>query len=749
MKKENIPPAVFISILLVAAVAGALSGLEFVKTEVKADDRSVCPLANPVTLFEVPNDVKGDFGVGISNEELKPKVDFQVGENVDIVLMVKWFHGGNFPVIANLTTISLSNETSDIILSKVIDSIGGGWTTGTSGGFSELVRWVPNTVGNYSAGVKFEGLIYEAPEDWSNIIPFRVHKPGSFIGKITEADETTAISYALVEALVDGAVKTAAITDYEGNYNLTLEKAGSYDVRVSAPGYVSTILREVNTELESKSLNFSLTSTTLSRNFNILWNATAANSRNVAVDSNGNIILASISEEGSTVISKFDPSGKLLWHTTSSFSAAWYAPIGLAVDSSDNILLLTTPNLMYYYNMYIVKLDPHGNTIWTKSFDSGETDQSTSIAVDSFDNVIIIGSVHGNLTSTLVKYTSNGALIWSKTLPIYFETGEIAVDSDNNIILGGSTTSDSTGVDYYVAKLDSIGNLLWEKMLNGNKNEYDYGYGVSLDSNEDILVIGNKFTVKLDPNGSEIWLKYFSGKDVVVDKENYIFSVRESLVEMFTPNGLFLGNIDLAEDLSTLAIDQNGALIAGGAQNVIKISLDGNSTTQLQDPILQPKTPENSDIDTTSKATSAFISLEPSAAKVNQAVKVKMLIEPPPTSGEVFQGITLTITSPNGQVYVTGPYFTNPNGSQYMFFTPIELGNYTFQLHFPKQLFKGEEVEYEAAISSTVTLVVTAQPETLSQPEPNGPHHQSLVSNTGPSQGTVPTPDNQKAGETP
>ena len=744
MKKENVPAALIISILLLAAVSGVLSGSEFFQTEVKGYVETVNPFDNPVTLFEVPNDVKGEFGVGIFNEELEPKVDFQVGESVSIILKVNWFHGGNFPVIANCTTISLSNVTGDIFLSEVTGQIGGAWTSGTCGGQGEVVRWIPDVVGNYSAGVEFEGLIYEASEDWRNIIPFRVHKPGSFIGKITEADKTTAISYALVEALLDGIVKATTITDYEGKYNLALEKAGVYDIKVSALGYVSTIRRGINTELESKRLDFSLNSAALSPNFNVIWNASAGNTRNVVFDSHGNIIIASECEMGFTVVSKFDPSGNLLWNISKSFSGAWEAPSGLAVDSSDNILLLVAPNQLLCYDLWTVKLDPYGNEIWKESFDSGETDTATTLAVDSLDNVIVIGFVHGNVASTLLKYTCSGSLIWSKTLP-NATTREIAIDSDNNIIISGNTPeSNSTGVDCYVAKLDFGGNLLWGKTFNSENRQSDYSYGVSLDSNENIIVIGNKFAVKLGPNGSEIWLKYFSGKDLVVDSSNNIFSIRESFVEMFTPNGLFLGSIKLEEKLSDIAIDQNCSIIVGGAQNITKINLNGNSTTQLDNSVPLTKTPPNSDLNTTLKTTFAFISLEPKVTEVNQAVIVNMFIESQPASGEVFQGVTLTITSPDGQVYVTGPYLTDSNGSQHMFFTPAQTGNYTFQLHFPGQIFKGKEVEYAATESQIATLNVNSPLAVFPNPEPDVSPQQSPVLNPESSQEPLTTPDNQQ-----
>ena len=116
MKKKVVPVAVVISVLLVTALSGALSGSEFRQIGVKADTETTYPDSNPVTLFEVQNEVQGEFGMGVFNEELEPKTDFQVGEEVSLVLTVRWLRGGTFPVIAralgaNSTTQSKDPET--------------------------------------------------------------------------------------------------------------------------------------------------------------------------------------------------------------------------------------------------------------------------------------------------------------------------------------------------------------------------------------------------------------------------------------------------------------------------------------------------------------------------------------------------------------------------------------------------------------------------------------------------------------
>jgi hypothetical protein len=414
-------------------------------------------------------------------------------------------------------------------------------------------------------------------------------------------------------------VKATTTTDSEGAFNLQLKETGVYDVRASAPGYTPVVQRGVNTELEPKHLDFALAPLSLAPDFNILWRVTSKNSRNVAVDSQGNVIVTSEGENSQTMVSKFGPKGNLLWKISESFSGSSEIPRGIAVDSANNILLLVEPrNILWVCNTYTVKLDPDGKEMWKKVFTTNEN-EGTSIAVDSLDNVIAIG-VEGGQT-TLVKYASDGGRVWSKTLPIYFFTGEIVTDKGNNIIFGGTTISDVTSDDYYIAKLDADGNLLWEKTFDCKERKcdtgcgismddhWDYGYAVALDSSENIIVTGNKITVKLGPDGNEMWLKYFPGDDLVVDLNNNIFTVHDSLVEMYDANGLLLGNIDLTEELYSITLYRDDTLLVAGEQTVMKL-VDGNVTIQLEDSTMQPD-PDNADLNTSPENASDSTSSEP------------------------------------------------------------------------------------------------------------------------------------------
>ena len=636
--KKLIPVATVISVLLAAAVSGSLSGLEFCKIkEVKAETKSGYSFYDPVILFEIPNERQVGFYVDYYESVFVGSDVFLCGDVVYLMLKETRFRGGEFPSIANATLVA-SDDKGNVVWTFDAGPVGGGWSA-DPGSVGTGHYWRPTTIGNYTVGIIFEGLIYDVPNDFSDIIPLTVCRPGPFVGKVTSGDKMTGISNASVEALVDGVVKANAATNDEGDYTLLLEERGTYDIRVSASGYIPIIQRGFNAKIETQHFDFCLAPITQPPNFNVLWSANTGNSRNVAVDSQGNVIVASETKEGVTLVSKFDANGHLLWDISRRFSGAWEVPKGLAVDSSDNILLLIGPNQFLCYDLWTVKLDPDGDHVWMKMFDSNETDQSTDIAVDAFDNVIIIGEVDGD-NSVLIKYTSDGGFLWSKTLHVY-ATGEIVVDSGNNIIVGGSSQSNPTGTDYYIAKLDAQGNLLWEKTVNDTRNEYDRCSGITLDSNENIIAIGNPFTVKLDSNGSEVWLRYLQGEDLVVDLYENIFSVRESSLEMFDRNGLFLGDIELTEDLSTIAIYGNSTLIVGGAQNVIKINVGENTTTQLNDHTTQPKTQANSDVNTYSPTNSS----EPISSEPTPMLNPEPTFSPPQlpeSNSEPYQEVATT-----------------------------------------------------------------------------------------------------------
>lgn len=87
-----------------------------------------------------------------------------------------------------------------------------------------------------------------------------------------------------------------------------------------------------------------------------------------------------------------------------------------------------------------------------------------------------------------------------------------------------------------------------------------------------------------------------------------------------------------------------------------------------------------------------------------------------------WEGLTVTVTDPDGETQTLGPFKTDSTGSTYTLFTPTKEGNYTLVTDFPEQTVKhtyaNREEGYdvvagtilEASTSESLTLVVQAEP---------------------------------------
>jgi outer membrane protein assembly factor BamB len=109
-----------------------------------------------------------------------------------------------------------------------------------------------------------------------------------------------------------------------------------------------------------------------------------------------------------------------------------------------------------------------------------------------------------------------------------------------------------------------------------------------------------------------------------------------------------------------------------------------------------------------------FINVAPNPVGVGQTVQILFLLDKVPpwfpngtVSGEYWQGITISVTKPDGTTETLGPYESQSQAAGYVPYIPTKTGNYTFQAHFPGQtLTVASTNTYGASDSATVTLTV-------------------------------------------
>jgi hypothetical protein len=132
-------------------------------------------------------------------------------------------------------------------------------------------------------------------------------------------------------------------------------------------------------------------------------------------------------------------------------------------------------------------------------------------------------------------------------------------------------------------------------------------------------------------------------------------------------------------------------------------------------------------VSTGKSETYAFIGATPNPVGVAQQVLLHIGITQQLNLVQYgWEGLTVTVTKPDGTTQTLGPFKTDSTGGTGTIFTPGEVGNYTFQTHFPEQRmpttvagggFSGYGVPANttmlASNSDILTLVVQEEPITM------------------------------------
>jgi parallel beta-helix repeat protein len=262
-------------------------------------------------------------------------------------------------------------------------------------------------------------------------------------------------------------------------------------------------------------------------NYTVNFGSTSAEPFGVAVDSQNNIIAVGYSANSTNSsytywnIMKFDKDGHSLWNYTRGFGTANEAN-AVAVDHANNIIVVGYDDIPGRYEWRILKLSSEGTYLWNAShiFSSGP-DQALAVAVDSNNNITVVGSYKASSLPSdygwaIVKLDKDGNYLWNITSN--FSPGNdvavaLAIDNqDNNVVAGRDNVSGN--LEWKVMKYDEEGNYLCNYTNNfGSPNPSEPG-GVTVDSDNNIIVVGYDMilgldretkVIKLDANCNHIW----------------------------------------------------------------------------------------------------------------------------------------------------------------------------------------------------------------------------------------------------
>lgn len=174
----------------------------------------------------------------------------------------------------------------------------------------------------------------------------------------------------------------------------------------------------------------------------------------------------------------------------------------------------------------LVKTDTLGNIIWTKLYGNDATEDGISIRALNDNGSIFIGTTNdnsdGDYDIIVTRVDSIGEILWSKILgsPAWDIAKEIIQLNDGGFAIGSTTyESPFESGTFDLMKIDSVGNLLWETRFPlGDANIVG-----GIDELEDgTILIGGQgiqsghsdkdlLLVKYSSVGDTLWSRYYGG----------------------------------------------------------------------------------------------------------------------------------------------------------------------------------------------------------------------------------------------
>lgn len=269
----------------------------------------------------------------------------------------------------------------------------------------------------------------------------------------------------------------------------------------------------------------------------------------VAIDSAGDVIVVSevFRVDNDWRVAKYDANGTELWSRYYDGGNGQDTPRSVSADSQDNIIVTGyTKQSDGDFDWRTVKYDSAGNQVWVDLYDGGQSEYGMASAIDSQDNIVLggfINGVDGSNDWRVAKYDGSGSLIWSNTYDLngsQDRVASVATDKNDNVLATGRVFD---GVrSWRVAKYNSSGVLKWDAIYNTGGSERPSGIAVGVEGG--VVVSGSKsgsttdwFVIKYSKSGSRVWNQTYDGgnrdisKSIAVNKNGSVIAVGNTVID--------------------------------------------------------------------------------------------------------------------------------------------------------------------------------------------------------------------------
>jgi hypothetical protein len=169
------------------------------------------------------------------------------------------------------------------------------------------------------------------------------------------------------------------------------------------------------------------------------------------------------------LISRMDENGEIIWSMDIENDS-------FAISPSGELFYINDKPLNNVWKSFLVKIGTGGETVFDIDVDSLSPGLCISRIFPTEEGGCIVLS-HTPEGADLYRLNSSGNVQWVSQMPAETVTNIISADLDSFIVAGTSDRTDVPGLvnhgaeDFFAAKIDDSGNVLWQKMFGTPGNE--------------------------------------------------------------------------------------------------------------------------------------------------------------------------------------------------------------------------------------------------------------------------------------
>jgi hypothetical protein len=335
---------------------------------------------------------------------------------------------------------------------------------------------------------------------------------------------------------------------------------------------------------------------------------------NSTIFSPDNNLLICGNTSGGICILKISKTGSQIWRKDYNFGDGSSAS-GVAQSGNQDIFICGTTyrnELVSNSDVLLVKTNPNGDTLWTKTYRGSGVDYGDYIISLDDGNILLCGSTCKTTSGDscgiyLMKINTDGQTIWTKT----FIEKDLIVPyhllqtQNGELLITGMAIAEPFIRKLYLLKVSSEGTPLWEKTHESTSAQW--GSSTVELSNGDLITCGGVadtgynqvLIIKTDQQGNVLWKKEYG--------EVYLSEIGEAILAnpdgTFTMTGGTLEGHSGQREVLILKVDQYGnQLVKNGfghtlidyGHNILKDSNDDNIITgQYNGGIFMTRTDNN------------------------------------------------------------------------------------------------------------------------------------------------------------